>query len=457
MSRGSFCCLLFFWILVLCVLGYLFYVMSILPMIVNKHRLRFNQLDRLEIYTMDTADWFNYSISTEGVRILTFKQQIPFEYAYALAFASYPNETDIDTNMTSLEEVSWDTFADSVHMNMDLYIIQYSSAMCGSLEQCLQQEQGVHDMLVFTVINTTHFINLNSELVSTLLDDPRDTFNILIAVAMIVLMVCILLLLQTPPLAKASYMLLVLTCVIFGTYLLHVFGLIVVPICFSLPLHMTHDNQIDYFEVVSHSLVYSVGDYEPIVWVIGVIIHGIWVWSVTLLFPFISCVYGFVLCVTCCNDDRADTLGLVVIMPMLWMLWFAMVLMSIAYLIMFCVNMLLWTHNPITYNVNLHRNELHFIQTLLGIGCIWIIVPMCGCLMSQLSNLNITNNKYTQKLTNRVTSLPIVRRTIKQQPTNLQQDEKDGYENETIAHSMYHNQENVMINQDDEENEIYEY
>eukprot|EP01083_Nonionella_stella_P055327 145974_1 len=409
---------------------------------------------------MDSRDWFNYNIPTQGMTILTFNQQIPYAYEYLLALAtpSYHNETDY-----SLQEVSWDTFCNSVDMQMDidyLYIIQYSTTMCNttaSMDMCLQQdshydilESTANDSLMFTILNNTHFINLNSELVSTFMDDPRDTFNILIGVGMTVLIVCILLLMKTKALAKSAYVVLVLTSLIFGTYLLHVFGLIVVPICFSLPLHMAMDDQVDYFEIVSHSLVYSLGDYEPLVWVIGVVVHGIWVWSITLLFPFISCIYGLVLCTTCCDEDRADKLGLVVVIPMVWVVWFAIVLISIAYLVLFCVNMVMWGQNPITFNVNLNRNAHYFTQTLLGIVCMWIIVPICGCLMIKISTMKFTN-KYTLKLTKRVKSTPLVQRSIKEKTTHGHS------QREPIAKSMYHNEENLMIKHPDEENDIYEY
>eukprot|EP01083_Nonionella_stella_P122686 369267_1 len=143
----------------------------------------------------------------------------------------------------------------------------------------------------------------------------RDTSNILIGVVMMVSIVSILLLMHTPALAKSSFVLLVLSCVMFGTYVLHVFGLIVAPICFSFPLDMRTGADYDYFAIVSHSLVYVVGDYDPIAWVIGVVVHGIWVWSVMLLLLFLVRLYGVVLCIACCDEDRADKLGLVVVIP----------------------------------------------------------------------------------------------------------------------------------------------
>eukprot|EP01083_Nonionella_stella_P122687 369268_1 len=222
-----------------------------------------------------------------------------------------------DTALTVILRNILHTIINAPHTkNMCIYILGRSRHHLDTIRSKWNTLEDARDIVVgSTRFNRTHFVNLNSELVSTLLDDPRDTSNILIGVVMMVSIVSILLLMHTPALAKSSFVLLVLSCVMFGTYVLHVFGLIVAPICFSFPLDMRTGADYDYFAIVSHSLVYVVGDYDPIAWVIGVVVHGIWVWSVMLLLLFLVRLYGVVLCIACCDEDRADKLGLVVVIP----------------------------------------------------------------------------------------------------------------------------------------------
>eukprot|EP01084_Bolivina_argentea_P040090 74076_1 len=276
---------------------------------------------------------------------------------------------------------------------------------------------------------------------------------IIIGITLIIIIIVIYHLTYTPDFTKILFRLLFSMSMIFGTYFLWVLSLSLIPILFSLPIN----NNFDYFQMVSHSLVYTIGNYNLLIWVIGIIVHGIWAWILTLIFPLLACIYGFILCINCCKQDRTDICSIYILIPIICIVLFGIFLMSITYLVVFIINMLLW--NNITYK---NINNYYSIQILISIGCIWIIIPGLGFIMSWISNY--IENKYSLKIGKSVKNMPIVR-NISHRNNNMNvvnsENSKDGcddgyhnrmYENETVGMALYNNYDKNNIQQSDDDN-----
>lgn len=441
-KKASCLCSTLFWISVLFVTGYLFYCISILPMIINNHRLRYNQLNIFEIYKLNINDYFKFDISKKGINILTFKQQIDYHYKYLLATPTTITTSNYSDNNNTfiIDQLSWNQFNifinDTDTIDTDkLCIIQYSESKCNiNFEQCFNSEYNNEkfnqfmeneNMLIYTEINNTYFINLNSELVSTILDDPRDGFMIMISIGFIIVIFGMLSLIQTKELRQSIYLLLLSILFIFFSYLLWLFILTIIPIFFSLTYNKYITNDYDYFSMISFSLVYTTNDYNIIYWVIGVIIHGIFAYVLTLSFPIISCLYGIILCFTCCNEQIAESISMYIVVPIIIILILSVCLMSISFLVLFVINIIDYTYIPFDVNNTYH------IQILIGSALLMIILPILGCIMMIISKW--IQNKYSNVVERSFNKLPMVKTMTEKHKqkfndnNNYNRNNKNGY------------------------------
>ena len=187
-----------FTILLICACGYLFYAGWWLPIAINTHRLRHNQLVDFEIYSMSTSDWYKYSMGSERISILTYRQQQEYNYKFLLGSFQPKNfslddlELIIDDNassignMSGLIPITWDSFSSFVDNELDsdtssatitdqLFITMYSSNKCvdddnnTDIYDCWEEwldfynlsDQELPKYYIYTQVNGT-FIDVNS-------------------------------------------------------------------------------------------------------------------------------------------------------------------------------------------------------------------------------------------------------------------------------------------------------
>ena len=81
---------------------------------------------------------------------------------------------------------------------------------------------------------------------------------------------------------------LIITIFFVGAYYLWVFVLSVVPVLFSLPVGK---NNLDYYRESLYSLTLIIGDYDPLWWVAGVLLNGVWAYALILYIPVIGILY----------------------------------------------------------------------------------------------------------------------------------------------------------------------
>eukprot|EP01084_Bolivina_argentea_P298080 513608_1 len=396
------CCMCLFWILILAVCCYLAWIM-ILHARLKNHRLRYNQLNDFDVYEMKWSVWTKYRISTQTMSILTFKQQIDYEYQYILGtFQNYSDAHEVNENVT-MHQLSWNDFSDVID-DENLCIFQFSKAKCSdSFEDCFYLKnyeiERTYDLdLVYTPIKT-YFVNIDSESVGSFFNGYMDVIMGLCVVIFLCVIISILFSINFDEehlVNRSTYLnlFLVLISIIFGTYFLWINVLSFVPILFSSPLNWEPNNEFyasvylaaaETNDEYSHSLIYSIGDYKAVMWVIGVVMNGVWWW--TLMFsPFIFCCAGTpLLCRSCCGNERADNITMFMFVLIIGIILLAVCLMSIGNLVVFILHISMW--NNVTYNV-----DHYFIQTLIAIGCVWIIVPIFGCAMMCISNKRRMSN-----------------------------------------------------------------
>merc|ERR1712113_916989 len=133
---------------------------------------------------------------------------------------------------------------------------------------------------------------------------------------------------EDPTIGMEGINYLIITIFFIGAYYLWVFVLSVVPVLFSFPFGM---NNIDYYRESLYSLTYVVGDYDPMWWVSGVLLSGIWGYSLILFIPVIGCLYLVIAAICCCDEDKTDKGGFCIIMPVMLISICIIIIFTIAY------------------------------------------------------------------------------------------------------------------------------
>eukprot|EP01083_Nonionella_stella_P069616 185675_1 len=368
----------FFATSMLLICGYMIYSGWWLPIQIHKHRLRYNQLVPFELYTVDRADWVQYNMDTQHIEIISYSQQIPFEYEYFIGLFT-TNESLVNVSWNSLSELVANTQSTS-----PLYIVQYSATECTDLSTCfseyVRENELSNEGFAYTRIDKEHQMNVNSEVTSKLLDGPRDVFQFII---MFILCLWIVVLLEyfddEDAEACQQWGYLILTMFFGFCYFLWILTLSVIPIFFANPAHMT---TLDYWQTTEYSLVYNVGDYDAEWWVAGVMMHGIWQWCLVLSCPLCCCIYMVLIMLCCCNTQRADNIGKVIVVPLMFVACIGIVFGTIGFIPVFIVNMSMWNHE--TY-LNGSGTALMALQVLIGLGVILIIVPLYAVILSAIT------------------------------------------------------------------------
>ena len=190
----------FFTISMLVICGYICFCGWWLPIETQRHRLRYNQLNAFEIYTVNTVDWFKYNMDTQRIQIISYSQHRPFKYKYLIGLHD-PDDTNSSSNM------AWPSFSKLVEAKHEndpssyLYIVQYSHSKCLDLRSCFEgyaDDHGLNqnldfDAFAFSNISGEYAFDLDSMTTSSVLDGTRDFFQCLI---MLLLSLWLLLLME---------------------------------------------------------------------------------------------------------------------------------------------------------------------------------------------------------------------------------------------------------------------
>eukprot|EP01083_Nonionella_stella_P004880 14261_1 len=366
-------CTILFWISVACVSIYLLYVATGVPAQVNNHRLRYHPLEPFQIYELDIHIWNNKNIAQQGLSFITYDNQIPHDYQYELGIFIQDNN-----DSTALP---WMNFTSLVEHQpaSPLYIVLWSQTECNqSLDICFEDHYlSRNSTYYYTTITETQHFELDVQRVSKAFDKPRDGINfIVIAGCMAIL---ILLLSSITESTDAGFV--CVAILLLGVYYLYIFVLSVVPIGFCLLHDTSNDLDIDYWNEIQYSLTFAVGDYNAGWWVPGVILHGIWMYTLLLFLPAMCCVFMVLvacaecLFVRCCNSDTVDDVGLWILFAMVVMPMCVFFLMSIGYVVLFVGNVIMW--NVQSYN---GLDDALVVQCVVALVCIWIIFPIFGCI-----------------------------------------------------------------------------
>eukprot|EP01084_Bolivina_argentea_P114259 203455_1 len=188
-------------IVLFCSCGYMFYIGFILPIRINIHRLRYDEEKPIEIYNT-ILNWNEYNVESEGITVITYreKQNKPYLWYIGLLIDSFSNITDenythfIDDNFNDsyntnfLIQLSWNdfsTFISTIQNNsendMKLQLTMYSIKDCINFETCLMSYINDNSIdYIYTQINSTLNMNINSKSLSIGFDNPRDCFMCII-------------------------------------------------------------------------------------------------------------------------------------------------------------------------------------------------------------------------------------------------------------------------------------
>ena len=281
-----------FTILLIAACGYLFYAGWWLPIAINTHRLRHNQLIPFEIYTFSISDWYSYSVSSQRMKVLTYRQQKEFKYEFLLGSFQPENYSDslndldfieidenatqISFNMSGLIAITWESFTKFVDQELDnkdkLYLTMYSSRDCVNKENeteiydCFEtwwdENNGTTapEYYIYTPLNDQVFIDVNSIHASDVLDGPRDVFMFIIMMFCFIWFFLVIDFFEDPEIGWEGINYLIITIFFIGAYYLWIFVLSVIPVLFSLPVGMEN---IDYYRESLYSLTLVIGDYDP--------------------------------------------------------------------------------------------------------------------------------------------------------------------------------------------------
>eukprot|EP01083_Nonionella_stella_P004722 13720_1 len=155
--------------------------------------------------TLRISDWHKYNMASQRMHVLTYRQQREYEYEYILgSFQSNVSidELNPDTNATvitntsdNLIAVTWDSFTRFVDTTLKgeetLYITQYSSRICINKEDntteindCFMKwyelnnrsDSAMPEHFIYTELDESIYVDVNSIHASDILDGPRDVF-----------------------------------------------------------------------------------------------------------------------------------------------------------------------------------------------------------------------------------------------------------------------------------------
>eukprot|EP00485_Elphidium_margaritaceum_P009927 CAMPEP_0202687862 /NCGR_PEP_ID=MMETSP1385-20130828/3442_1 /ASSEMBLY_ACC=CAM_ASM_000861 /TAXON_ID=933848 /ORGANISM="Elphidium margaritaceum" /LENGTH=495 /DNA_ID=CAMNT_0049342713 /DNA_START=29 /DNA_END=1516 /DNA_ORIENTATION=- len=458
------CVCTLFTILLFCSCGYLFYVGWWIPIAVNTHRLRHAQLVPFEIYAVSVSDWYRYSIGSEKMSILTYRQMEDYDYAYLLGSIQPSNfsvqiegldhldinetATPLSNDTSGLFPVSWPNWIAFVDEYLEpsaqdtMYILQYSKKYCvktgtneTEINQCFEDWVVANnasgedvEYFVYTPLSQQIDVNVNSIDASTTLDGPRDVFIFIIMMFCFIWFFLVVDFFEDPEIGWEAVNYLIITMFFIGAYYLWVFVLSVVPVFFSLPMARPG---LDYYRQAMYSLTYTVGDYDPLWWVTGVVVSGIWAYVLILFVPALGVIYLSVACLCCCDEDRTDTWGACLIIPVMLIGVCIIIIFTFAYYILFIGNMVFW--NTATYK---DMTDDNVIQAVTAVLVFFFLVPLMSMCLSWTTKYNkkyAANEK--RKMIHRAGTslqrLPVVKNRLSSSKKSVRAEQ--GTESERIA------------------------
>lgn len=424
------------------------------------------------MYALSTSDWYSRNMDTQGIAIITYRQQTSFQYQYLIGSFGDDFTIENDTENVDLIQLDWNQFNSLIDKNKNisqLYITQWSKANCNnSLQLCFNQYFPTQSTYYYTLITNEWYFDINSEEVSNAyvvyhlytykymyslytlyirihsLDDPRDGIHFIVLLALFA--ITILLLTAIPDFGNAHFF---WTAMIFiGAYYLWIFVLTVVPIQFALPYNK---QGLDYWNMIRFSLVFSVGNYKPIWWILGVILNGLWMYTLLLFLPCLCCFFILIVaclecCFACCCEKRADDIGLWILIALIIIGICSLCLMTLGYIIIFFGNLSMW--NAETYN---GFDDIFVIQALIALICIWILFPMFGCIVSanakkrDQERIEMKKKKAMSKkmqkfnsISNTFKNLPVIRSKL----SNEYENDEEVHNDQEIVAMTKHNDEN---------------
>jgi len=304
------------------------------------------------------------------------------------------------------------------------------------LQTCFEQYFPTESTYYYTLIRNEWYFDINSEEISNALDDPRDGIHFIVLIALFA--ITILLLTAIPDFGNSHFF---WTAMIFiGAYYLWIFVLTVVPIQFALP----HDKvNVNYWAMTQYSLAFTVGNYNPSWWISGVILNGLWMYTLLLFLPSLCCSFMIIVaclecCFACCCAKRADDIGLYILIALIVIGIITLCLMTLGYIVLFPGNLSMW--NTQTYN---GFDDIYVILAFIALICIWIIFPIFGGIVSanarkrEKERIEMKKKKAMSKkmqrfnsISNTFKKLPVIRSKLS---SEYGEDEDIHDEQETVA------------------------
>eukprot|EP01084_Bolivina_argentea_P173389 300303_1 len=428
----------FFTILLIASSGFLFYAGWWLPIAINKHRLRHNQLVDFEIYTLPISNWYSYNIANEGISMVTYRQEKSYNYQYMLGsfqpenfsiidLITDPNAPSISANMSGAIPITWESFSEFVDSDLrnienNLYLTMYSSSRCININsnttdiyQCFNDwykktnQTAAPYYYIYTFINKTIFVDVNSIHASEVLDGPRDVFMFIIMMFCFIWFFLVIDFFEDPEIGSEGLNYLVITLFFIGAYYLWIFVISVVPVLFSLPVGKEH---FDYYRESLYSITYVIGNYDPLWWVAGVLLNGIWAYALVLFVPVIGVLYLLIATICCCNEEKTDSCGACIIIPVLLLSVCLIIIFTIGYYVLFIGNMVFWNDN--TYNDMTNDNVIQSVTALL---VFFILIPIMACCLWQTTKWSKKydkkkKRKHIHKAGTSLQRLPIIKNRI---------------------------------------------
>ena len=297
--------------------GYLFYGGWWLPIAMNRHRLRHTELNSFELYSLSASDWSKYNMAEEGLSMIIYRQEQPLDYEFLLGiFLS--SSTSVPLPPWSLVQFDWPSFVDVVDSEdfdeEKLYIFRYSQRDCASGADCFDEwlsannDSNTDKSFVCAEIEQRVSVDIDSISTSDALDGPRDIFVCTslalgliscsrpeCAAQMFIMMlfcfiwfILVIDFFEDKSIEMEGVNYLVMTVFFIGAYYLWVCVLAVVPVLFALPVAKEN---ADYWDEALYSLSFVAGDYNPRWWVTGVLLSGIWSYSLVRFMPALGLLY----------------------------------------------------------------------------------------------------------------------------------------------------------------------
>ena len=369
-----------------------------LPIVLGKHRLRYNQLSDIDLYETN-INWTSYHVRNESISVLTYSQQQPYHYKYYIGhiiefyddfnISDYGNDT---TNITNLIQLSWHDFSDYIEnkqtaetdfSDLNLHITVYSDANCLSLQQCFDDNIQLPIDYIFTEIKNTQYTDIDSEALSFSLDNARDTF---VCIIMLFASTIYFFVIDGIGLWPKRYLEVSVTLIFFGSYFTWILTMSYLPIFNA----VEWSKDYGYFGEAQHSIVYFVG-HENVgtLWVFGAILSGCSHFFIFLYYPAICVLFAFLSCCICGNREvlkrcsdldvfilcPLDSVKLMVQLPML----IVMGLSAIGYFGIFIFSFELW-------NVDTFVISDNTVYAILGVIDVLVVLPIFGCIIIAIGN-----------------------------------------------------------------------